>query len=116
MRSLATRLTRQSLNYIARPVQFAVTSRRPTTRSTGLFTFRLNPSIVRYYGHGPPPLTREFVQERVIDLLGSYDKVNILRTCQISMQIKLTRLLIHQKYVLCDESLNTSNAAFYASS
>lgn len=30
---------------------------------------------VRYYGAGPPPLTREFVQERIIDTLGCFDKI-----------------------------------------
>lgn len=76
IRSVAARVTRQSLSYAARPVQFAVASRRPTAVSTLLSNSRLNPGIVRNYGHGPPPLTREFVQERIIDLLGSYDKVS----------------------------------------
>lgn len=31
---------------------------------------------IRFYGHGPPPLTREFAQERILGVLSNCDKVD----------------------------------------
>lgn len=31
---------------------------------------------IRFYSDGPPPLTREFVEERILDTLRCFDKVS----------------------------------------
>ncbi|CAN6610598.1 acyl carrier protein, mitochondrial [Trichomonascus vanleenenianus] len=38
-------------------------------------TLKSNWGQVRFYGGLPPPLTREFVEERIVDLLKCFDKI-----------------------------------------
>lgn len=56
-----------------------------TTSSRTITPFALRPATlglqnktatnVRFYSEGPPPLTRDFVQERIVDTLSCFDKI-----------------------------------------
>lgn len=60
------------------------------------------PKLVRPYSEGPPPLTREFVQERILGVLSNCDKID---------QAKLTPTATFTDLGL--DSLDVVDALFY---
>jgi hypothetical protein len=52
---------------MAAPVQPALASHR----------MEIRPMAVRFYSGPPPPLTREFVEERILGVLSTSDKVSL---------------------------------------
>lgn len=71
---------------------------RPTLLTT---TSQLSPkpkfiAPIRLYGAGPPPLTKEFVTERIVDLLKCFDKIEdpekVTPAANFSTDLKLDSL------------------------